>query len=142
MAEPVYGVMRRAAFLQALDVWAACERGAFDMSAPPVDAMSDRLGDENAELASTFFRLSRASTTKDRLQLLAFDILHHNRVYEREWELQRGNNDPRRVADRSGWIALRPYKEMIAVFEDWLGALRERLIEEEVDGRHVDGVRP
>lgn len=130
MAETTYGIMRRAHFLVALDLWATRPRSAFDMSRPPIDAFNDG-SDEDFELAASFYRMTRKATTEERVFVLMLDILCHQRLYQAQWDQQKGNNDPRRVADRSGWVSLKPYERMIHQLEDWLCALRGRAIEEQ-----------
>ena len=129
LGNATYGVMKKAAFLIALDTWAKEPNDNFDGSAPPVDSLIDRLCDENAELAAIFYRLTRKETLTDQMALLAFDILVHERRLEQAWASARGEKNPRHRPTREGWVELKPYESMIEVLKDWAEALHDRACE-------------
>lgn len=130
VSAPVYGVMKKAAFLLALDNWSRCEPEAFSKLAPPVDSLPDDTCDENAELAAVFYRLSRQEVLTDQMAVLAFELLVHQRRYELAWNAARGQPDPRLRADRTDWVQLKPYGQMIETLRDWADALHDRACEE------------
>ncbi|MDR3473380.1 MAG: hypothetical protein P4M09_17100 [Devosia sp.] len=129
LGEPLYGVMRKAAFLVALDTWAKEPRKTFSFAEPPVDGLQDRFCDENAELAAIFFRLTRKDTLTEQMTLLAFDIIVHERRFELAWNAAHGERNPRHRASRDSWVQLKPYEAMINVLKDWAEALHDRACE-------------
>jgi hypothetical protein len=125
-------VVTNAAFLVALDAWAGRPFKDFDKACPPVQALADRLSDENAELARTFALLASEPLNgpiTGKIAFLAGTIMVHQRRHDLAWNAVHSNPDPRRVADRSGWTALKPYAAMIEVMRTWLDALHQRATE-------------
>lgn len=129
IAEPVYGVMKKAAFLVALDAWAKREKPEFSLSQPPVDSLPDTTCDENAVLAAIFYRLTRCATLTDQIAHIQLELFHHNRRLGFLWNQARGESDPRRRPQRSAYFDLRPYEDMVRVIEDWAEALHDRACE-------------
>lgn len=129
LAEATYGVMRKYAFLQALDTWSKCSRPDFNMLAPPVDALADDTSDENATLAAVFFRLTRQGNLTGQIALIQLEIFHHHRLFGIAWDHAVGEPDPRGRPQRSSYFELKPYEEMIAVLENWAEALHQRACE-------------
>lgn len=131
LSQPTYGIMRKVAFLQALDHWSAQPKPSFSMSRPPVDSLADETSDENAELASVFYRMTRQKDLAGQMAVLAFDILVHERRLELAWNQARGERNPRARASRSDWVTLKPYQQMLDVLHDWSEALHQRACEVE-----------
>jgi hypothetical protein len=131
ISQPTYGIMRKVAFLTALDRWSNEPKPAFSMSRPPVDSLPDETCDENAELASVFYRMTRQKDLAGQMAVLAFDILVHERRHDLAWNQARGQRNPRARADRTDWVNLKPYKEMLDVLHDWSEALHQRACEVE-----------
>lgn len=129
IAEPTYGVMRKATFLVALDTWAKRPAQDFSKNSPPVDQIPDQFSDENAELAAIFYRLTRAENLTAQIALIQLELFHHNRHYSLAWDQARGETDPRHRPQRTSFFALRPYEDLIAVIENWADALHDRACE-------------
>jgi hypothetical protein len=129
LAEPTYGVMRKAALLTALDRWKDNPKPVFSTLAPPVDALPDGVSDENAVLAAIFYRLTRAENLTAQITLIQLELFHHNRLYQMAWGDAEGEADPRRRPRRSSYVELKPYEHMIHRLEDWAEALHQRACE-------------
>lgn len=130
LAEPTYGVIRKAAFLVALDAWAKREKDQFSLLAPPVDALAGGETDENATLAAVFFRLTRQENLTAQIALLQLELFHHNRLLGIAWDHARREPNARHRPQRATYFDLRPYEEMISVLENWAEALHQRATED------------
>lgn len=129
VAEATYGVMKKAAFLVALDTWAEKPKPMFSLSHPPVDSMPDVTCDENAVLAAIFYRLTRGKTLTDQIAQIQLELFHHNRRLTFLWDQARGEPDPRHRPQRATYFDLRPYEDMISILENWAEALHDRACE-------------
>lgn len=129
LGEATQRVVSGLAFLRALD------QGVLSIvdSMPPIEGFQSIGDDEDYILAQTFALLCRPSLAGSATAQMAFlgsTIEVHRRRAKLAWDNAPGNNDPRRTADRSAWVALRPYEAMIGVMQDWLDALHQRACED------------
>lgn len=126
LAEPTHAIMRRFAFLKALDV----KRPDFSLVEPPVDALPGACSDENHELAKIFRMLSGFSTATDRIaHLTAAITVHQHRLELQIRHAKSTASYPFRAEERSAHVEARHVEQMIETLFGWLDALFDQACE-------------